>query len=709
MAAHPSGRETGAGRGGSSTDRSDHSGRGGAAIERFVYWFGATLSLVHVYFNVLSTLPQLWLAAIHFAGFGLICLLVTPPVRGVLGRPVARVAFAFDLLLALALGLAALYVVLAEVPLAARGFDYGALDYIAGIALILLAIELARRTTGPVIPILIIVSVSYVAWWGKYVGGVLHFPGLSLEVVLLRGSYGDEGMFGLVANISSSFVFMFVLFGAFLIRSGAGAFIVDLARAAAGRVTGGPGLAAVIASALTGMVSGSAVANTVSTGVITIPLMKRAGFPPRFAAGVEAAASTGGQLMPPVMGAGAFVMATYTQISYLTIIAVSFLPALLYFIGIAFYVRIQAKKSGLNVDAADAPKFRQVLKGGGLPFLIPIAVLVGLLVWGFTPSYAAGYAILAVIAASWLTPQRMGPRAILDALALGARNMVTTAVLLVAIGLVVNAVSTTGLGNSFALMIAEWSGDSLIIALLLVAVASLVLGMGLPVTASYVVLATLAAPALYDLITRAELIEMLTDGAVPETARAIFALAAPEAVLDAPMSTAAATGLLAQMPPELSGMLREAALSPALLTTALLSAHMIVFWLSQDSNVTPPVCLTAFAAAGIAGTPPMRTGLVSWKIAKSLYAIPVLFAYTPFLSGDIAVALEVFVFACLGIYALTGAIEGYLETALPVPLRPALAGLGVALLWPLAWHWHALVGLAVLAILAWNVRRLATR
>ena len=680
-------------------------GRGGVAIERFVYWFGAALSLAHVYFNVIATLPELWVAAIHFAGFGLICLLITPPLRRALPRRLAHAALGVDLLLAMALGLAALYVILAEVPLAARGFDYGALDYIAGLALIVLAIELSRRTTGPVIPILIIVAVSYVAWWGRYVGGALHFPGLSLEVVLLRGSYGDEGMFGLVANISSSFVFMFVLFGAFLIRSGGGAFIVDLARALAGRITGGPGLAAVIASALTGMVSGSAVANTVSTGVITIPLMKRAGFPPRFAAGVEAAASTGGQLMPPVMGAGAFVMATYTQISYLTIIAVSFLPALLYFLGIAFYVRIQAKKSGLHGDAVDAPKFGQVLKGGGLPFLIPIAVLVGLLVWGFTPSYAAGYAILAVIAASWLTPQRMGPRAILDALALGARNMVMTAVLLVAIGLVVNAVATTGLGNSFALMIADWSGDSLILALLLVAVASLVLGMGLPVTASYVVLATLAAPALYDLITRAELIDMISAGAVPESARAIFMLAAPDAALDAPMSSAAATELLTRLPPELGSMLREAALTPALLTTALLSAHMIVFWLSQDSNVTPPVCLTAFAAAGIAETPPMRTGLVAWKIAKSLYAIPVLFAYTPLLSGDIALALEVFVFACLGIYALTGAIEGHLETVLPAPLRPVLAALGVALLWPLAWPWHAAAAVAVLAILAWTVMR----
>ena len=237
MTAEASERETGA-------------GRDQAATERFVYWFGAVLSLAHIYFNLIATLPELWVAAIHFAGFGLICLLVMPLAPRPANPLGARLALGVDLILALALGLAGLYVILAEVPLAARGFDYRALDYIAGLALIVLAIELSRRVTGPVIPILIIIAVSYVAWWGRYVGGVLHFPGLSLEVVLLRGTYGDEGMFGLVANISSSFVFMFVLFGAFLIRSGGGAFIVDLARAAAGRVTGGPGLAAVIASVL---------------------------------------------------------------------------------------------------------------------------------------------------------------------------------------------------------------------------------------------------------------------------------------------------------------------------------------------------------------------------------------------------------------------------------------------------------------------------
>ncbi len=262
---------------------------------------------------------------------------------------------------------------------------------------------------------------------------------------------------------------MFILFGAFLVRSGAGEFIIDIARCIAGRLIGGPGFVAVLASGLTGTISGSAVANTVSTGVITIPLMKRAGFDPKVAGGVEAAASTGGQIMPPIMGAGAFVMSTYTQIPYLDIVAVAFLPAIMYFLSVAFFVRIEAKRRRVRQVDDAAPRLATVLKRGGIAFVLPVTLLIVLLVRGFTPTYAAGVAILAVIAASWLTPHRMGVRAVLDALALGARNMVTTAVLLVAVGLIVNVIATDGIGNTFSLMISQWADGSLLIALVLIA------------------------------------------------------------------------------------------------------------------------------------------------------------------------------------------------------------------------------------------------
>jgi TRAP transporter 4TM/12TM fusion protein len=643
---------------------------------------GVTLSLAHIWFNTLATLPELWVSAVHFGGLAALGVLLHPALA-VRGRRAERMVLGIDLVLGLLALASAVYLILYEQALYDRGQTFSTADWLFSALAVLLAIELSRRTTGVAIPIMIVVAITYVAWWGKYVEGIFRFPGLSWETVLYRSYYGLDGMFGPIARISSTYVYMFVLFGAFLVRSGAGEFVVDLARAAAGRFTGGPGLVAVLGSGLMGSISGSAVANTVTTGVITIPLMKRAGFAPKFAAGVEAAASTGGQMMPPIMGAGAFIMSTYTQISYLSIVAVSFLPALMYFLSVAFWVRIEALKLGIRPIADDAPRLADVLRSGGHS-LIPIIVLIVLLVVGFTPTYAAGVSMLAVIAASWLGRTPMGLRAVLDALELGARNMVSTGLLLVAVGLVVNVIATTGVGNTVSLMIGDWAGGSLMLTLILVALASLVLGMGLPVTASYVVLATLSAPALYTLIASDQLVQTIASGALPEAAKAIFLLVVPDAAatLGQPMPAAAAAALLAQVPPDFTTQLMNQALSPAALTTALLSAHMIIFWLSQDSNVTPPVCLTAFAAAAIAGTRPMATGLAAWKIAKGLYIVPLLFAYTPFLGGDFWRSLWIFAFGSVGIFALTAAIAGQLESRLRWPERLLLAVTGTALLWP---------------------------
>ncbi len=676
-----------------------------------VYVAGIGLSLAHIWFNTFGILPELIRNAAHFAGFGLLCALIFPLARP--RKPAAERMIAWiDLAIGFTLVACVAYILVRERAVSGRSFTSG-WDFVVATTTILIALEFTRRTTGWIIPTIIVIALTYAGWWGQFLGGSLHFPGLTYETMLQRSIYGEDGMFGTIASISSSFVFMFILFGAFLITSGAGDFIIKIAQALAGRMTGGPGFVAVIGSGLTGTISGSAVANTVSTGVITIPLMKQSGFPPRFAAGVEAASSTGGQLMPPIMGAGAFVMANYTQIPYLQIVAVSFLPALLYFLGIAFYVRIEAKKQGLVPAGGEAPKVLPILKEGGIAFLLPLAVLVGLLVYGFTPTYAAGFAIVSVVVASWLTPNRMGVRKVLDAMALGARTIVLTAMLLVTVGLIVSVIATTGLGNTFSLMIADWAGGSLLVAIILIAIASLVLGMGLPVTAAYIVLATLSAPALYVLITESALIGAVASGNVPVELTAIIGLIAPPdlaAGLGQPMSQADAAALVAMVPPEMTSMVREATLDPAVLTTALLSAHMIIFWLSQDSNVTPPVCLTAFAAAAIAGTRPMATGFTAWKIAKALYVVPLLFAYTPFLSGDLATALTIFGFGTLGLYAIISAIEGHAEASYPWMLRPVMAGIGLALLWP--WSlWVQIAGAALLAgFMAWNLtsgRRLA--
>ncbi|WP_210396021.1 TRAP transporter permease [Motiliproteus sediminis] len=677
-------------------------------VGRALYLFGVLFALAHIYFNTLGTLSELWVSAIHFGGFGLMCALMIPMRKGQVS---SRLVLAADLLVGLLAVAAAAYLMLFENALYDRGVHFITSDWIMALVAIAVALELTRRTTGWFIPALIVVALTYVFWWGKYLEGVFNFPGLSFETLLFRSYFSGEGMFGSIARISWTYVFMFILFGAFLVRSGAGDFIVELSQCAAGRFVGGPGFVAVFGSGLMGSVSGSSVANTVSTGVITIPLMRKAGFPPRFAAGVEAAASTGGQLMPPVMGAGAFIMASYTQIPYVEIIAWAALPALLYFLSVTFFVRIEAQRSHAQAIELNSRPIGEVLRGGW-HYLLPLAVLVGLLIYGFTPTYAAGISIISVVVASWLSSKPMGVRDVLDALAQGSRNMATTAVLLVAIGLIVNVISTTGIGNTFSLMINNWAGGSLLITLVLVAVASLVLGMGLPVTAAYIVLGTLSAPALYGLISEAQLLQLLVDGTLPETARAIFMLADPGSLtqLAAPMSAAEAQALLALVPADFKSTLLEQAVDPSVLAMALLSAHMIIFWLSQDSNVTPPVCLTAFAAAAIARTPPMATGFTAWKLAKGLYIVPLLFAYTPFIGGDVTEVLTIFVFALFGIYALAGFMEGYLEGPLNRPLRVVALASGTVLLWPHHLLWANLAALVVFVLLfAYSRRQMPDR
>ena len=650
-------------------------------VGKCITLFCVALSLAHIWFNLTASLPELWTSAIHFGGFAIICTLLYPAHPSL---KQSKVALWIDVLLIAAIVSCVLYLPFGEDKLYERGMHFVTSDWVFSLLAIAIITELIRRTMGWFIPVLIIVCLSYVVWWGDWATGLFHFPGLSAETLLYRSFYSSEGMFGPISRISWSFVFMFILFGAFLVRSGVGDYIIAVAKAAAGKIIGGPGFVAVLGSSLMGSVSGSSVANTVSTGVITIPLMKKAGFPARFAAGVEAAASTGGQLMPPIMGAGAFIIASYTQVPYGDIILVSLLPAVIYFCSVAFFVRIEAKRSGVQKTSTESEPFMQVLLSGWHN-LIPLVVLVVLLIQGFTPTYAAGLAILSVIVSSWLSKHhKMGPKAIFEALAQGAKNMATTAVLLTGIGLVVNVISTTGIGNTFSLMIQQWASGDLLVMIALIALASLILGMGLPVTASYIVLGTLSAPALYQLLAEKQLLELMVSGQLPQQASTIFMLSAPDKVdlLNAPMSLEMAHSLIAQVPADFMQTLYEQSLGIETITLALLSAHLIIFWLSQDSNVTPPVCLTAFAAATIARTPPMRTGFTAWKIAKGLYLVPLLIAYTNIVSWDPVSVIQAGVFAILGTYAFVGALEGYLEGEIKGLHRIILLALGLILVWP---------------------------
>jgi TRAP transporter 4TM/12TM fusion protein len=656
-----------------------------------VRWGAFLFGVFHIYVNVFASLSELWFSAIHFGGFGALCALSFHNPAGY--TPGKTPENALRVLLAALSVAAAAYLILFENALYARETEFVLADYIFSGLAVLLAIEFTRRTSGWFMPAVIVLSLSYMLFLGRHVPGVFAFPGLSLETVLYRSYFSSTGMFGFVAGISATYVFMFILFGSFLLKSGGGEFIIRLAHSVAGRFTGGAGMVAVIGSGLMGSVTGSAIANTVSTGVITIPMMKRAGFKPKFSAAVESAASTGGQLMPPVMGAGAFVMASYTQIPYTQIIAASILPALLYFLTVTFFVRGEAKRLGLTAEKEyDSPKLASVFREGW-HFIAPLAVLVGFLVAGYTPIRSVSFAIAAVIVTSWASKTPMTARLCFDAVVDAMRTMAATAVLLVAVGLVINVVTTTGLGNAFSLMIVEWANGNLVVTLLLVAFASLILGMGLPVTAAYVVLATLSAPMLFDLISRDAMLSIMQAANLPGGVQATIDLFGGDPAV-----------AIREMPLEMKQILRQELFDPALLAGMLLSAHLVIFWLSQDSNVTPPVCLVAFAAAGIAGSSPMATGLTAWKLAKGLYLVPLLFVYTPLITGNWAERLEVFGWACLGIYALCGVLQWYLEKPLSLASAALLLLSAVLLLWVPLGFWMHLTGTVLLAgIVFWQI------
>lgn len=607
-------------------------------LPRSVFFLLIITALFHLAVNTFWNLSELWRNSLHLGLLGAVGFLIYPARKGV--SPQSRTQYVgywiWQVLPALLVMGTSVYLILFENALHDRAEIPLLPDLIAAGVAVIFTLELNRRTTGWVMPILAIIFSGYVLIWGRYLEGGLYFRGFTLTRFLYRMFFTDEGLFGTIASISSTYVFMFVLFAAFLQRSGATHFILTVAQRLLGRTPGGAGFVAVLASGLMGTISGSAIANTVSTGSITIPLMRKAGFKPAFAAGVETAASTGGQLMPPIMGAGAFIMAEWTGLPYARIIAVSVLPALLYFASVAFAVHQQARKNGLQL-LADEPIPNQswsAILREGLTFLLPFGLLIGLLIAGFTPTLAAGVAIVAVVISSWGTREhRMGVGAIQEALALGSRNMVVTGLLLLAAGIIVGCLAMSGLSITFSQELLNWAGDQLPWALLLVAIASLVLGMGLPVTAAYLMLAILAAPALEEM------------------------------------------GL------------------------SLLTAHLIVFWLSQDANVTPPVCLAAFAAAGIAGASPMKTGVQSWKIAKGLYLVPILFAYTPLIEGTLGEQLWVFALALPGLYAITASLSGYLFAPLKVWGRVLALLLGMGMLWP---NWGIQVG-AFVVITGWAV------
>jgi len=578
------------------------------------YAIAVIMSLFHIWVNTFGVMPGIYRNAVHL-GFVLILVFFLYPIS----KRHPQKFITLDVILALLSALVALYILLFEEELHLERASVPILrDYLfAALALILLLYG-TYRAVGWFIPTLSLVFVFYALFLGNIIPGTFHYRGVALTRFLYRMYLTDEGIFGIVCTVSSTYVILFILFGAFLLKSGAGDFIINLAQAVAGHRVGGPAKIAVVASGFMGSISGSAVANTVATGSFTIPLMKKVGYRAHFAGGVEAAASTGGQLMPPIMGAGAFIMAQWTGISYLKIIAVATIPAIMYFASVAFFVHIEALKRGIiPTPKEDLPRLGDVLKEG-FQFTIPVIILVVLLLRGYTPTYAACVGMGSIIVVSWFKKNtRMGIKDILDALYMGARNTISTAAILICVGIIIGVVAITGVAITFSGVVMELSHGILFFAIILVMLASLILGMGLPVTASYIMLAVLAGPALTQM------------------------------------------------------------------GVSLLAAHMIIFWYSQDANVTPPVCLAAFSAAGVAGSKPMQTGFASWKLAKGLYIIPFLFAYTPLLfEGPVIEVIITALSGLIGLFGFTVCWEGYLLRKMNIGERAITVLATVFLFWP---------------------------
>lgn len=467
--------------------------------------------------------------------------------------------------------------------------DLTAWDKIFAVLSVVVVLDATRRVIGWALPATAIVFLAYAVFFTRVKGQVL------LEQLYLS----TEGIFGSTLGVSASYVMLFVLFGAFMEKSGTGRLFMDFAMSITGHTAGGPGKVAIVSSSLFGTVSGSAVANVMVDGPITIPLMKRTGFRPPFAAAVEAVASTGGQIMPPVMGAAAFVMAEFLVVPYAQVAMWALVPAIMYFIGVFFAVHFEAKRYQLaGVPRSQLPRLADVLWDRGHLFIPILMVLVGL-VLGYSAPLAALAGALACLPIALLratTRAGIAWRSVLDALVDGARNTLAVAMACACAGIVIGVVTITGLGITFTELVIGLSRNSLVLALILTAMAGIVLGMGMPTTPAYIVMVSLLVPALIKL----------------------------------------------------------GAITPA--------AHMFAFYFAVLSAITPPVALAVFAAAGLAKADMWRTGWEAVRIAAPTYIVPFMFVYEPslLLIGDWHTSLLAFVTACIGVMCFASALQGYL-------------------------------------------------
>ncbi len=600
-----------------------------SGIIKHVVFFGLlAFALFQLYTAIFGQYTAYIQRSIHL-GFALSLIYLLFPARKRKGNRL-KVAWYDYILALLSIGVAAYWPIMYD-DLVFRLGRVTELDLIVGILAILLTLEATRRAVGMPITVIASLFLAY-SFFGPYFPGFLRHRGQDLDSVVQLMFYTTDGILGTPIGVSATFIFTFLLFGSFLVKTGVGQYFNDLAVSLAGNLTGGPAKVAIFSSALQGTISGSSVANVVTSGSYTIPMMKKLGYKKEFAGGVEAAASTGGQLMPPIMGAAAFLMVEFIGgVTYWEIAKAAAIPALLYFTGVWIMTHFEAKRIGLKgLSPEEMPDRKEVLKK--IYLLLPIVAIIVFLLIGIPTMQAALYGILLTVFVSAFNKEtRLNFKDIILAMVDGARTALAVAAATAAAGIIVGVVVKTGLGLSLANGLVSASGGNILLTLFFTMLAAIILGMGSPTTANYVITSTIAAPAIITLL-----------------------------MLDEPVGAAVPL-------------------------VVALSAHLFVFYFGIIADITPPVALAAFAASGISGGEPIKTGFIAAKLAAAAFIIPYMFVLSPALlmiDTTWPELIWVLITALTGMVAIGAGLIGYWYRKLNWIERILTFATGLALIYP---------------------------
>ena len=572
------------------------------------------MSIFHLYTSGFGTLMAMKQRSVHLAFLVLLTFLLYP---GSKRAPRNRPSVVDWIWIILSVS-SSLYIFFTFEAFSMRGTAIP-LDITMGAILIVCVLEATRRSVGKELMILALLFLAY-GYWGEYIPGVLGHTGFTYKRIVYQLFLSSEGIFGISLGVSATYIFLFILFGAFLTETGMGRFIKDLAMSLAGRTIGGEAKVSIVASGLMGMINGSAVGNVAATGTFTIPLMTGAGFKPVFAAAVVAVAGTGGMIMPPVMGAASFIMAEFLGLHYGVIMLAAAIPAVLYYLAEYAVIHIEAVKTGMRPIPRDEiiPLTKVMRERGHL--LVPIVVIVYLLLIGRTPLYAAFYGIIASIAVSFLTKAtRLTWKSFFKAMESGARQSVGVGIACAVVGNIIGITNLTGLGLVLGDNIVSLAGGSVLVTTFLTMIVCVILGMGLPTTACYIVTATIAAPALMKL------------GVNP------------------------------------------------------LAAHMFTYYFACLSNLTPPVAIASYGAAGLSGQSPSAVGWTGFRISLAGFLIPFTFIFNPelLLVGGNFVSITIStVTSIIGVIALASSLQNYLYAPMNVVQRAGMFFGALLLIFP---------------------------